>query len=129
MSADLPIVAIVDDDIAARRAIARLLASQHFHVKQYATAQQYWTSADANEACCVLIDMDLGEGITGLDLAKAIRSSKWPIPIIFITGSADWAIRARAEAFGCIAYLEKPCPAEQLLAAVRKAHATAESVI
>jgi len=129
MSADFPIVAIVDDDIAARRSMARALAAQHFHVKQFASAQQYWTSAEANEACCVLIDMDLGDGITGLDLAKAIRSSNCPIPIIFMTGSADWAIRARAEAFGCVAYLEKPCPAELLLAAVRKAHATTTSVI
>ena len=129
MSEDYPIVAIVDDDIAARRALARLLASQHMRVQQYASAEQYWTSAQANDAFCVLIDIDLGDGISGLDLGKAIKSSTWPIPIIFMTGSADWAIRARAEALGCIAFLEKPCLGEHMLAAIRKARAASQTLI
>jgi len=125
MPGDLPVIAIVDDDIAARRAVARLLASRQYHAKQFASAEQYWTSAESSDAVCVLIDIDLGEGISGLELARAIKATQNAPPIIFMSGSANPAVRVQAFEIGCIAYLEKPCLTEELLAAIHKAHAGA----
>lgn len=121
MSENFPVVAIVDDDIAARRALARLLASQRFRVKQFASAEQYLETVDAHEAFCALIDIDLGDGMSGLDLGRLIKASARPIPIIFMTGSLDSALRVRAWEIGCIEFLEKPCPAADLLAAIHGA--------
>jgi FixJ family two-component response regulator len=120
MTDNFPTVALVDDDVAARRALARLLAAQRYRVKQFSSAQQY-LEADGNDAFCAVIDIDLGDGMSGLDLARQIKASASPIPIIFITGSIDGALRVQAWEIGCIDFLQKPCPAEELLAAVNAA--------
>jgi FixJ family two-component response regulator len=121
MSGNFPIVALIDDDVAARRALARLLATQRYRVKQFASAQQYLEAADGDDAFCAVIDINLGEGMSGLDLARQIKKSARPIPIIFVTGSIEGAVRVQAWEIGCIDFLQKPYPAEDLLAAVNAA--------
>jgi FixJ family two-component response regulator len=123
MSVNFPIVALVDDDIAARRALARLLATQRYRVKQFASAQQYLEAADGSDAFCAVIDINLGEGMSGLDLAREIKVSARPIPVIFMTGYIEAAMRVQAWEIGCIDFLQKPCQAADLLAAVNSAFA------
>jgi FixJ family two-component response regulator len=121
MPDSFPIVALIDDDHAARKALARLLATQRYRVKQFASAQQYLDTSGDDEAFCAVIDINLGVGMSGLDLAREIKASARPIPIIFITGSIDGALRVKAWEIGCVDFLEKPCRAEDLVAAVNAA--------
>ena len=124
MSGNFPVVAIVDDDVAARRALARLLAAHRYRVRQFASALSYLQAAHENDAICALIDINLGEGMSGLDLARQIKASPRPIPIIFMSGDIDGPARVQAWEIGCIDLFEKPCQANDLLAAVHAARAS-----
>ena len=90
----------------------------------FSSAEQYLKTIAAGEASCVVIDVDLGGSITGLDLGKAILSSRRPTPIVFITGTPDAATRERAFAMGCVACIAKPVSSESLIYAIGRSGAS-----
>ena len=123
MSIPPAIVAVVDDDASALRGLGRVLSVFGYRANLFESAEQYLAAADASTASCVVLDIDLRGGMSGLDLARTIRSSARATPIIFITGSADPAIRKQALDVGCVAFLEKPFPSELLITAIMKSRA------
>lgn len=68
----------------------------------------------------VLLDINLGPGRTGFDLAEVINANS-PIPIIFLTAQADHATLQRVKALGAVGYLNKPVNAATLLTTVELA--------
>jgi CheY-like chemotaxis protein len=66
----------------------------------------------------ILMDIDLGHRTDGIRAAAEIRA-KTGIAIVFITGRNDLDLRAAAETQKPIAFLEKPCPVDQLQLVLR----------
>ncbi len=60
-------------------------------------------------------------GMTGLDLQHELKIHGHTIPIIFITGQKDEAVRARAFEQGAAEFLLKPFSDTALLAALKTA--------
>ena len=118
MSKQMDLVALVDDDADELKAIARFLSSHGYRVRTFESAERYLESPDADEVSCVVIDVNLGRGMSGLDLARSISSSGRTTTIIFMTGSADEATRQRAMTIGCTAFMEKPYLGDRLIAAI-----------
>ena len=110
-------VALIEDDADARVALGRVLKASGFVVSSYASAEAYLASG-VNEPVCLLVDMQL-EGMSGLDLLRALRTGGSALPVIVITADDDFDSRAEAEQLGCVAYLHKPCPGRQLVALLR----------
>jgi FixJ family two-component response regulator len=67
----------------------------------------------------MLLDVHLG-GMSGLDLQRRLRNEGSTIPVIIITAFDDARSRQQAERLGCVAYLNKPCEAETILALLRR---------
>jgi two-component system response regulator FixJ len=61
--------------------------------------------------------------LSGLDLARRLKTIGVLIPIVFVTASAD-ELRAAAMALGAVALLEKPFTGDALLEAIKAALAT-----
>ena len=121
MSDTFPVVAIIDDDVATRRALARLLVAHRFQVMQFDSAESYLETRDKQGLVCALVDINLGEGMSGLDLGRAIKASGRPTPLIFMSACIDAFMRVQAWEIGCIELFEKPCQAADLLAAIHAA--------
>lgn len=117
------VVAVVDDDTSTRTALVRLLSCHGYRVQAFASAEEF-LACFVSSPSCVVIDIHLGKGMSGLDLGEAISASGSAIPIIFVTGRADPVIRQRALDLGCAAFLEKPVPSGRLIAAIRSSSAT-----
>jgi two-component system, response regulator PdtaR len=66
-----------------------------------------------------LLDINLGDGSNGVDLARALFA-QWAVLSVFVTGAVMEARQGADIAFGC---LEKPYEAETLLDIVEMAHA------
>ena len=78
-------VAIVDDDESIRRAFARLLRAHGIEVRTFESASDYLARAQgAPDFLCV--DLFLGEGMNGFELAQHLRAQGEPPPIVFLTG-------------------------------------------
>ena len=84
----------------------------------FTSASQYLRTLEEGKASCVVIDTGLRGGISGLDLARAISTSRRPLPIIFIAPRPDEQTRDEAFRIGCAAYLEEPVLTEALISAI-----------
>ena len=109
------VVAIVDDDPFMLRALERTLVAYAYRVKAFASAEEYLEQVDAGQVVCAVLDVHLGSGISGLDLGEKIRSAGHAMPIVFMSGTEDPTIRARAARIGCLDFLEKPFPTSRLV--------------
>ena len=122
MSGSPKIVAFVDDDPGARKAFKRLLTASGYQVLVFESAEKFLECPSAAVACCLVADINLGDGMSGIELGKALASQeRRPLPIIFMTASDDPALRSHATELGCVAYLQKPFSGDELSEAIRNA--------
>ena len=112
-------IALVDDDLSVRRALSRLLRSEGFGVRVFASAQELLDSELGPQVCCLVADVHLGPGLNGFEVAERLRSAGSAVPLIFITAHDDPASRERARRIGCKAFLRKPFEASTLMDVVR----------
>ena len=113
-------VAVVDDDPEMRASLATLLDALGYRAETYDSAETFLVCAAACKACCLVIDINLGD-ITGVELAHQLCADGLKWPIIFMSGLVDDAIKTQASAVGPIAFLHKPFRADDLIDAIKKA--------
>jgi FixJ family two-component response regulator len=116
-------VIVVDDDASFLNGLVRLLAHHGVQSRTFASAEALIESGSAEKASCLLLDINLGSGISGIELRRRLKALGSKCPVIFMTGNDDEATRNNALNAGCIAYLRKPFAGHVLLAAIRKAAA------
>jgi FixJ family two-component response regulator len=120
MTADGPVVYIVDDDSGVREALDSLIRSVGFSVQTFASAYDFLRSKFPNAPGCLVLDVQL-PGLSGLDLQDELTQADVRIPIIFITGHGDIPTTVRAMKAGAVEFLTKPFRDQDLLDAIRQA--------
>jgi FixJ family two-component response regulator len=118
--ADLPLIAIVDDDDSVRESVRGLLRSVRFGVEAFASAEEFLSSDRASDSDCLILDVRM-PGMGGLELQSRLAASHRDIPIVFITAHGDGELRSRALRAGAVDFLLKPFSEEALLSAVHTA--------
>jgi FixJ family two-component response regulator len=73
------VVDIVHHDIAVLRSLGRVLSAHGYRVCMFASEEQYRRTVEEGKAFCILIDIGLRSVVSGLDLGRAIMSSRRPI--------------------------------------------------
>jgi FixJ family two-component response regulator len=120
VSAEEPVVFIVDDDEGIREATRSLLDSVGLRVETFTTAQEFLGSRQPDAPACLVLDVRL-PGLSGLDLQHELIQAGIPIPIIFITGHGDVPTSVQAMKAGAVEFLTKPFQDQQLLDAIHRA--------
>ena len=118
-----PLVLLVEDDPRIASFVVRALGASGFDVDWVATATEGLDRLAAGHVAAAVLDLNLPD-MDGLDLLRAIRGDASPardLPVVIVTARTDPADRATAVALGVRAYLRKPFPLGELLAAVRDA--------
>jgi FixJ family two-component response regulator len=113
-------VAVIDDDESMCQALSRLLRAAGYAVHPYCSAEAFLDAPDRADADFVVADIQL-RGMSGFDLQERLKQEHDTAPIAFITAFDEPETRARAAASGCVIYLRKPFPGNQLLDALRAA--------
>ena len=116
MTADRPVVFVVDDDARVRAALSSLLESAGLDVAAFATATEFLNAAKPDAAACLVLDLELPD-IHGLQLQEELAQRETP-PIVFITGHGDVPSSVRAMKAGAVEFLPKPFGDQELLRAV-----------
>lgn len=115
------VVAVVENHNGSLRALQRMLLSLGFGVEAYHSAEAFLGALEFSEAACALVDVHLGAGMSGLDLARELSTSNRRIPLLLMSASVDATLGQKAAALGCVDFLEKPFLEERLLGALRAA--------
>jgi FixJ family two-component response regulator len=113
-------ICIIDDDAFIREAIETLLESDGFDVKSFSSAREFVEANLLGGIDCVLTDVEMPGGMTGLDLLSQASKNAPECPVLVMSGRGD-AFRASAYALGARDYLMKPFSAEELIEAIFKA--------
>ena len=113
-------IAVVDDEPGVRKALARLLSAFGYRAESFASAEEFLSAAPTSKATCLIVDFNLGD-VSGLELARRLSKAGFDFPIIFVTGSADDTVRMQCMEFGCVAFMHKPFPEDQLMQAIKEA--------
>lgn len=115
-------VLLIDDDALVRQTLADTLAAEGIEVDGLANAEDALVLLGAGQVPDVLVaDIDLGPGLTGLDLAAIARERHPAAEVVLISGTVpDPGVLGRRERF-----LRKPFApaalAEAVLAAAKDA--------
>lgn len=118
-----PAVHVVEDDPSFRTALHGLLCSAGYEVRQFGSAQEFKASGQAESPGCLLLDVGLPGGISGLDLQAQLLSSGIRMPLILMTGHGDIPMSVRAMKAGAVDFLVKPFREQDMLDAVASAMA------
>lgn len=113
------VVHVIDDDAAVRDSIGFLLESAGLSVRTYESAVAFLAAKD-RPAGCIVTDVRMPE-MSGVELARKLRSLGVADPVIVITGHADVPLAVEAMKAGVADFIEKPFDDEVLLAAIQAA--------
>jgi two-component system response regulator FixJ len=114
-----PTVWIVDDDDSVRRSFARLLRSAGVRVVECSSAREF-LDASPDGCGCVILDLHMPD-ITGLELLEKLAGAPHPLPVIVLSGNANFKTIQCALAGGAAGFLVKPVEDELLLESIRSA--------
>jgi FixJ family two-component response regulator len=116
------IVFVVDDDPGMLRGVKRLLREHGYDSILFASAEAFQNNDDFEEALCIIMDINLNDE-SGIELRRRLTAAGILVPVIYITGNDNPAVRKAALESGCLAYLTKPFSAKQLIEPVERASA------
>jgi FixJ family two-component response regulator len=117
---DRPLLSIVDDDESMRESLPDLIKEFGFAARAFSSAEEFLSSGSADETSCLILDIAM-PGMSGPDLHLELQRLGKKIPVIFITGQKDEAIRTRVFQQGAAGFLLKPFSDSALLAAISTA--------
>jgi FixJ family two-component response regulator len=100
-------IAVVDDDDAVRTAIAGLIRSLGWDVRQFSSGIEFLQSDSAGETACLITDVRMPQ-LSGIELHERLLAQGHVVPTIFITAFPTLNINAKVNAPGVIAIFEKP---------------------
>ena len=113
-------VAVIEDDAAARRALSRTLRSHGFRVASFSTAEELLQALDQTRPGCLVVDVML-PGMSGPDLVDRLRAERRLPPTIFVTGRIDAPQMLRRRGLAEVPCLQKPFEPALLVQAVSRA--------
>jgi FixJ family two-component response regulator len=111
----IPVVAIIDDDASVRAAVGSLVRSLGYAAQTYASAELFLLSGDLLQTDCIVTDVQMPAGMSGLDLQQRLVDAGIKVPTVVITAFPEDHVRCRAEAVGAIGFLAKPFDGRDLV--------------
>ena len=117
---DKPLVCVVDDDDAIRRALIRLVHSLGFEVQAFSSPRELLLYDRAKRPACLLLDVHLPV-MSGFELYDRLIEAGDRPPVIFITGRPRHDTMSRAARVEAVACFEKPFDGDSLINAIREA--------
>lgn len=112
-------VAIVDDDPAVVRALARLLRRSGYEPREFDSAEGFLVSKLEAIAAPLVLDVRM-PGLDGPGLYRRLLAAHGAYPAIFISAVDDPRRREEMRALGARGWLSKPVDSEALLALLQQ---------
>ena len=116
-------VFVVDDDPGTLRGLKRLLREHGYDSLLFQSAEAFRNHGDFDQALCIVLDINLND-TSGIEVRHRLKADGISVPVIYITGNDNDAVRMAAMESGCIAFLTKPFSAKSLIDPIEKASAS-----
>ena len=114
------VISIIDDDEAARSAVAALVRASGYQAMAYDSAESFLASSALARSSCIITDLQM-PGLTGIELKQRLNAAACHTPVIMITARVEERLHAQARESGAFGFLRKPFKASALMDCVRRA--------
>ena len=114
-------VFVIDDEQSIRDSIAALVEMRGVPVRTFASGELFLEANVAGSPGCVVTDLRIEGGMSGINLQQELTRRGWEIPVIVISAYADVTNAVEAMTRGAVTLLEKSCSTEALWAAIDEA--------
>jgi DNA-binding response OmpR family regulator len=111
-------IVLVDDELDIRRTLARLLSESGYHVETAASGVDALALIEDDRPPDLLVLDYAMPGLSGLDVAKAVRANHPQLPILFMSGFAD--PKMLEDEMPAARLLRKPFGNNELFSAIRR---------
>ena len=115
---------IVEDDVAGSDSLSALLQARGYAVRSFSSGEEWLAFEPPDTPSCIILDLNLGQGLSGLDVLRRMAAGGLTIPVIMISAYGDIRTALTAVKLGAVDFLEKPCEHDELIqnieAAVRQ---------
>ena len=120
----MPIVKIliVEDEIIHAMALESGLGAAGLNMVLASSREQAMQCIESEKPDLAVIDVNLCSDMDGIETARKIKDS-FGIPVIFMTGYIDHAVRQKADVVGYLGYFIKPVQVESILAIIDSCNA------
>jgi two-component system response regulator ChvI len=107
MAADVPLIAIVDDDPLFRETLAGNLEDAGYAVRDWESGETFLTDMEAGpRPDLLLLDWKM-PGLNGIEVLRRMRAGQLVLPVIFLTVLSDQIFEEAALAGGAVDFVEK----------------------
>lgn len=114
-------VFVIDDDQAVRESIAALVEIRGLPVQTFASAEEFLEFYDSPQPGCVVTDLRIDPGMSGIDLQVRLQDAGFNIPVIVISAYANVSNAVQAMHNVAVTLLEKNCSTEELWHSITEA--------
>jgi two-component system response regulator FixJ len=122
LAAPIPLIAVVDDDLAVCNSLKFSLELEGFAVRVYRSGVEFLAAGNFRDCKCFIIDQRM-PGMSGMEVIAALRQRKVSTPAILIISQPNKVLSARA-AEAHIPIVEKPLLSNALVEKIREVCAT-----
>ena len=127
-------VLLVEDDQNLRSAISSALKVRNIQYLEYESAEQLHnilSGTEIPEPACMLLDIRLGNGPTGLTVFEWIKSDGLEnrIPVIFMTGHGDLDTAVEVMREGAFDFVTKPFSTRDLITKIESALRVSQAAV
>ncbi len=119
-----PLISIIDDDEGIRSSLDGLMRSLGYRVAVFDSAERFLDSELASGSECVVSDIQMPGGMSGLELLAKVRDSDNAVPVILISAFTTPEARETADRAGAYCTLRKPFDGDDLARCVERALST-----
>jgi FixJ family two-component response regulator len=113
-------VFIIDDDLAVRDSLGKLIRSVGLKVEIFASPDEFLAKGKWDRPGCIVLDVRL-PGRSGLAFQEELAKARGSMPIIFITGHSDIPMSVKAMKAGAVEFMTKPVRPQDMLDAIQVA--------
>ena len=118
-------ISIVDDDESVREATKGLVRSLGYNAAAFASAEEFLSSNHVHDTACLVTDLEMPGGLSGIELQSRLAEDGHKIPIIFITAYPEERVRGRAQEGGAFGFFSKPFDEELFIGCLYRAVSSA----
>lgn len=118
----VPLVVVIENDLAMLQALSRVLRAGGFEPAPYRAAEEFLASPPDRRPLCLVLDLHLGQ-MSGFELQRRLERFGSTLPVVMMTAFDEHRIRDEALRAGCVGYFEKTGEIQGLLDLLRSLQA------
>lgn len=115
----VPVVFIVDDDIAFAEAVSALIGSMGFTSKRFASSVEFVNRFDIEIPGVILLNEQM-QGTSSLSLLEHLNRAPLRPAVVFLSSQPNIRTALQAMRQGAVDYLEKGCDTTELYEAIQR---------